>query len=144
MRGIPGRYMSPPKTAQDLAESIETLVASFIEQSRRCAELAVARSFDMAGGKARSAEGDGRHPRVRRSAKRRSGEELAGLRCALYEGVCARPGESMTVFAGDIGCSVRDLQRPMSQLKDAGQIRCVGERNATRYFPAVGARRTEP
>jgi len=137
--------MSSPKTVNDLAESIETLIASFIEESCRCAELAVTRSFGAADGKrARPAEGGGHHPRIRRSAKRRSGEELDALRNALYERVCARPGESMTVFAAEIGCSVRELQRPMSQLKDGGQIRCVGQRNATRYFPAVGGRRAEP
>jgi hypothetical protein len=43
----------------------------------------------------------------------------------------------MAVFADEIGCAARDLQRPMAKLKAQGRIRSVGQRSLTRYFPAV-------
>jgi hypothetical protein len=41
------------------------------------------------------------------------------------------------MFADELGCTVRDLQRPMAKLKAQGRIRCAGQRNLMRYFPAV-------
>jgi len=43
----------------------------------------------------------------------------------------------MAAFANEVGVEVRQLQRPMSKLKADGRIRSVGQRNTTRYFPAV-------
>ena len=62
---------------------------------------------------------------------------MAALCERLYQAVCAKPGEGMVVLATDIGASPRELNRPMAQLKGAGKVRSVGQRNLTRYFPLV-------
>src|ERR1019366_3122193 len=45
------------------------------------------------------------------------------------------PGETMTVIAPTVGATARELNRPMLRLKQAGRVRSVGMRHATRYFP---------
>jgi hypothetical protein len=40
-------------------------------------------------------------------------------------------------LADELGCTVRELQRPMAKLRAQGRIRSVGQRNLMRYFPAV-------
>jgi hypothetical protein len=48
----------------------------------------------------------------------------------------------MAVIAPAVGSTARDLNRPMLRLKQAGRVRSVGTRHATRYFPmAPGAQR---
>jgi hypothetical protein len=51
------------------------------------------------------------------------------------------PGETMTVIAPTVGATARELNRPMLRLKQAGRVRSVGTRHATRYFPMA---REEP
>ena len=41
----------------------------------------------------------------------------------------------MATLAPHVGATARELSRPTKLLKDAGRIRIVGERTATRYFP---------
>ena len=41
----------------------------------------------------------------------------------------------MAVLAAEIGSSPRELNRPVTQLRSAGQVRSVGQRHLTRYFP---------
>lgn len=60
----------------------------------------------------------------------------------LYRAVCAHPGETMAVLMVDAGASVRELNRPMNQLKASGRIRSVGSRNHTRYFPMAADTRS--
>lgn len=67
-------------------------------------------------------------------------DEISELEERLLALVRARPGKSTTVFSEEIGQSVPSLQRPMSKLRAEGRVRCVGERNMARYFPAVGPR----
>jgi len=43
----------------------------------------------------------------------------------------------MVVFADEAGVAARALERPMAKLKAEGRVRSVGQRNLTRYFPAV-------
>ena len=43
----------------------------------------------------------------------------------------------MVAFATELGATVRELHRPMANLKRAGQVRSVGERHRTRYFPGL-------
>lgn len=133
--------MTPPKTPQQLADAIEYLVASHIDEVRRAAQRAIDRSFPSPTAGTRPESRKAAHKtRKRRSAKRRSAEELGELCEKLYELVCSQPGESMTTFSDASGIAVRALHRPMSKLKAEGRIRSVGERNLTRYFPAVGRR----
>ena len=134
--------MASPKTPQQLAQAIEDLVSSYIDEGSRSAAMAVKRSFSksVATG-ARSARGRLTNPdKVSEPRKRRSAEELAELCERLYKMICTHPGESMSLFASELDLSVRDLQKPTSKLKAAGRIRSAGERNMTRYFPTVGRR----
>ena len=130
--------MSSPKTPQQLADAIETVVASYLDEVRRTVQHAVERSLSSAAATTRPAKS-----RVDRSTEqlstktRRSAGALNELCDKLHQCVCARPGEAMTVFADEIGCVVRDLQRPMAKLKAQGRIRSVGQRSLMRYFPAV-------
>jgi hypothetical protein len=81
-----------------------------------------------------------RSPRRAGSAagfKRRPPAEIAALGERLYKAVCATPGETMSILAGQVGVAARDLHRPMTCLKRAGRIRAVGSRHLTRYFPMV-------
>lgn len=136
--------MTSPKPQRHLADAIEDLVDAYICEIRRHAESALERAFS----RSRTTR-DVKSTRARAAGKsvttavgaRRSSEELVELRERLYEQICARPGESMTVFAEDLCMPARDLQRPMSKLKAEGRVRSVGERNMTRYFPSVGGRK---
>lgn len=73
------------------------------------------------------------------AGKRRTPAEMAAMCERLYQAVCAHPGETMAVLTAHVGASVRELNRPMNQLKDAGRIRSAGSRNHTRYFPMAAA-----
>jgi hypothetical protein len=130
--------MTSPKTPQQLADAIETVVASYLDEVRRTVQLAVERSLSGTAATTRPGKS-----RVARSTQqlatktRRSAGALDELCDKLYQCVCARPGESTAMFADELGCTVRDLQRPMAKLKAQGRIRCAGQRNLMRYFPAV-------
>ncbi len=133
----------PPTTPDQLARSISDLVATYVDDARRSAHEALDEAFSAA------LAPDGRATRKRRStpskvgaaqSRRRSADEISDLEEQLFAVVCARPGESMTAFSEELGHSVRSLQRPMSKLRAEGRVRCVGERNMARYFPAVGRR----
>jgi len=130
--------MTSPKTPQQLANAIETVVASYLDEVRRTVQHAVERSLSMAAATARPAKSRVDHSTQQLSTKtRRSAGALDELCDKLHQCVCARPGESSAVFADELGCTVRDLQRPMAKLKTQGRIRCAGQRNLMRYFPAV-------
>ena len=74
-------------------------------------------------------------PKPRGDSQRRTPAEIAALGDRFYQAVCAKPGETMTVLAADVGASARELHRPMSLLKRDGRVRSVGQRHRTRYFP---------
>jgi hypothetical protein len=115
-------------TTKDLTDRIEDVVRDHLAACRRAADAAVQRAFDGIG-KA--------PPRVRTegSGRRRQPTEMAAVSEKLYRAVCARPGETIAVLAVDLDTVPRGLQRPMMHLKNAGQVRSVGQRNMTRYFP---------
>jgi len=128
--------MSKTTSIQGLGERIEQLVQQHIEASRRAAQQAVERAF------ARTANGPAR-TRARPQAKstgdtRRTPDEIAALGERFYQAVRAKPGETMTVLAADVGVTGRQLNRPVTQLKRAGRVRTAGARNHTRYFPMAG------
>jgi hypothetical protein len=128
--------MSTTTSNQDLGERIEQLVQQHIEASRRAAQQAVERAF------ARAASGPAR-PRSRpqpnpSSDKRRTRTEIAALGERFYQALCARPGETMTVLAADVGATPSELNRSMTLLKRAGRVRTAGARSRTRYFPMGG------
>ena len=133
---------SATSSPQNLAHAIECLVAAYVDEGLRTAQLAIARS--LAPGASRSATT--KVPSATKAKKRkppsarRSAEELAQLEEKLYELVCGSPGASMREFGDVIKVSVRDLNLPMAKLKSSGKVRSVGERTRTRYYPAVGQR----
>ena len=130
------------KNEQDLAAQIEDLVQTHIDKLWRSAADAVERGFGRTptrkkAGRTTSAT----KPKTRRApAHRREPEEVEALAERLHAAVMEAPGETMAVLAKRVGASVRDLNRPMTNLKRAGRLRSVGTRNRTRYFPLVGER----
>lgn len=116
------------KTPEALEKRIEQLVREHLAAQQLAARAAVERAF---GGAARPQ----RQAPPESLGHRRPPTEMAAIGDRLYRAVCARPGETMAVLASDLGASVKGLQRPMMHLKNAGQVRSVGQRNMTRYFP---------
>ena len=130
--------MASLKTPEQLADAIETVVASYLDEVRRTVQHAVERSLSRSVSIARPNKSKVDRSDRRRSKKtRRSAGALDELCDKLHECVCARPGEPTTVLAAELGCTVRDLQRPMAKLRTQGRIRSAGQRNLMRYFPAV-------
>lgn len=115
-----------------LAKNIEQVIQEHIAASRRAAEGAVAQAF--AAPHAAECRGVSRL-RATLAARRRTASEIGALGDQLYEAICGRPGETMSVLAQGMGASPQELQRPMACLKAAGRARTVGERHLTRYFP---------
>jgi hypothetical protein len=122
--------MTTTSNLRDLTDQIEDVVRDHLAACRRAADAAVERAF----------EGTTRVPRqvrVEGLGRRRAPTEMAAVSEKLYRVVCARPGETMAVLAADLETPVLGLQRPMMHLKKGGQVRSVGQRNMTRYFPMV-------
>jgi hypothetical protein len=119
---------------ETLSEQIEQLVRAHIEATRREAADALARAFSLASAPARV----NATPKPRRTTgRRRASTELSALGARLYEAVVAQPGETMAVLAPGLGCSPRELHRPMAALKQAGRVRSVGQRHQTRYYASM-------
>jgi hypothetical protein len=123
----------------DLAEGIERLVREYISTIQIAAAGAVERAVGAnAGGKTTpNASAKQRTPSAApsRQGRRRRSDEIGALGERLYEAVCQAPGETMGVIAPMIGSTARELNRPMLLLRQAGRIRSVGTKHATRYFP---------
>jgi len=117
---------------EQLGRQIEQVIQEHMLASQRVAADAVVRAF----AKARAPGGVRRVPaRPATGGRRRPSAEIAALGQRLYRAVYEKPGETMGVLAAGVGLSARELHRPMGQLKRAGQVRSVGERHQTRYFP---------
>ena len=129
--------MSTTNSNEELAHRIEQLIQEHIAASRRCAQEAIARGFGVASSAARR-EHEPKRTRVSTGKKRQS-SDIAALGQRFYAAVCAKPGETMTVLAAEVGASARELNRPMTLLRRAGRVRAVGSRHLTRYFPMNGA-----
>jgi hypothetical protein len=123
-------------TIDQLSKRIEQVIQEHLAASQQAATEAIARTFGLAAAGARS-ERVAPRPAGRR---RRPRSEIAGLGEQFYRAVCAKPGETMAVLAADIGSSPRELNRPVTQLKSMGQVRSVGQRHLTRYFPMATAK----
>lgn len=119
---------------QTLSEQIEQLVREHIEASRRVAAEAIERAFSPVSSSSRTTVA---RATTRVVGNRRTSTEVAALGDRLYEAVCAQPGETMSVLGPELGKTPRELHLPMTQLKQAGRVRSVGQRHQTRYFPAV-------
>ncbi len=128
--------MTNTTSNQALAERIERLVQEHITASRKSAQEALERAFASAAG-ARPAKAPRQVARTTGRCKRRPPSEVAALGERICEAVYAKPGETMTVLAAQLGASARELHRPMALLKRAGRVRSAGARHLTRYFPMV-------
>jgi hypothetical protein len=130
--------MKPPGTPEQLADAIESLVASYMDEVRLAAQRAVERSLTRgAVSRPPSKVSDARRAAPRSRTARRSRTELDEACEELCKLVRARPGESMVTLAGAMGMPMSTLQGPMAKLRADGRVRSVGERHLTRYFPAV-------
>ena len=112
------------------------MVQEHMAATRKSAQEAVERAFAAAVG-ARSTSVPRQVTRAGGSGKRRAPAEVAALGERIYQVVCAKPGETMTVLAAELGSTARELHRPMAMLKRAGRVRSAGARHLTRYFPMV-------
>jgi hypothetical protein len=128
--------MTPPTTNQELADHLEAIVTQYITEAHRAAQRALERAFASTPTTSRrQSRPSTTRPSTRQPSKRRPAEELVELAEQLAELVRAQPGESMATFAAELELPVRALHRPMMRLKRDGRVRCVGERQHTRYFP---------
>jgi len=128
--------MTNTTSNQALAERIERLVQEHIAASRKSAQEALERAFASAAS-TRPARAPRQVTQTSDSGKRRAPAEVAAVAERIYQAVCAKPGEAMTVLAAELGASARELHRPMALLKRAGRVRSAGARHLTRYFPMV-------
>jgi len=124
--------MANTSSNEELGQRIERLVLEHIAASRRAAQDAVERAFAATSTRSTARR---QRPKSRGDSQRRTPAEIAALGDRFYQAVCAKPGETMTVLAADVGASARELHRPMSLLKRDGRVRSVGQRHRTRYFP---------
>ena len=120
------------KIPETLETKIERLVREHLAGQQLAARAAVERAFSLAAPALRTTS--------RRRVTYRRREEVAELAERLFEAVRSLPGETMTVIAARVGEVPRVLHRPMMHLRDAGRVRCDGERNFTRYFPMAVAK----
>ncbi len=130
--------MTNTTNPQDLCKCIEQLVEEYISATRVAAQAALSRAFATGTtATVRSSRSRTAGPKSSRSrmGARRGIDELGARRERLYEAVCRTPGERMAVLAPVVGATARELNRPMLRLKQAGRVRSVGTRHATRYFP---------
>jgi DNA-binding NtrC family response regulator len=129
--------MATPRNPQELANAIETLIASYLDEAHRAARDAIEASLSGR----RSSRGAGAKPErtapPASGCKRRTAAELAEVSERLHALVRARPGEAMAVFADEMGVAAHTLHRPMAKLKAEGRVRTLGQRHLTRYYPAV-------
>ena len=126
--------MKNTNSYEDLGGQIEQLVAGHIAASRRAAQEAVERAFAAAAAGPAVVE---RRVEPSEGGRRRASADVAALGERFYRVVCAKPGETMTVLAGQVGASARELHRSVTLLRQAGRVRCVGNRHQTRYFPTA-------
>lgn len=131
--------MKSPNSTLELADAIESLVASYMKSVRDCAQQAVERAMGKAVAPRRRSSSAARPPTgtSRSASARRTATELREVCDALCDRVRAQPGASIVELAEQIGADTRSLQRPMAKLRAAGRVRSVGQRHLTRYYPAV-------
>ena len=131
--------MKTPNSTLELADAIESLVASYMESVRDAAQQGGGRAVAKPDALTRRSSLAARTTSAtsRSTTARRTTTELEEVCDALCERVRAQPGTSMVELAEQMGADARSLQRPMAKLKAAGRVRSVGQRHLTRYYPAV-------
>jgi hypothetical protein len=79
-----------------------------------------------------------RPPTRKHTAPQRRPEEIAALETQLLAAVRANPGGTMAELAPIVGVKSEDLRVPAVRLKAKKQLKLVGRRQFTRYFPVDG------
>ena len=130
--------MKPPSTPEQLANAIESLVTSYLNEVRRAAQQAVERTLSRPADRESRSKSSG-PPRTAPTASttRRTAAELDEVCDRLCALVHSRPGESIVALAEEMAEPPSSLQRPMAKLRSDGRVRTVGQRHLMRYFPAV-------
>jgi hypothetical protein len=127
-----------------LNRRIEQLVYEHIAACRRDAQQALERAFAVASTSRKTSSTGGRAAkgtsRATGQSGRRTRQELADMGDALYQAICAHPGETMAVLAHHLGVRTSELHLPMTKLRDTKRLRSAGQRHLTRYFPTSEAR----
>ena len=136
--------MSMSMRARTSSESfegrIEQLVREQMAAVRARAEAAVARGFgEPAGGTTKPGVPPAKRSARRPASRRRTTEEVEDLAERLCAAVHAQPGETMLGLAPAVGTTPSELSVPVDRLRQQGRVRTVGQRQHTRYFPAVPA-----
>ena len=131
--------MKNPNSTLELADAIESLVASYMESVCDAAQQAVGRAIARPVAPRRRSTAAARTTSAtsRSITARRTTTALEEVCDALCERVRAQPGASMVELAEQMGADARSLRRPMAKLRAAGRVRSVGQRHLTRYYPAV-------
>lgn len=135
--------MTNAVSIDELGKRIEQVIADHIAAMRKAAQEAVTHAFGAAVAvprvplvkQPRAARAPRAGAATGRTFSRRPPQELAALGERLYQAVCANPGAGMVVLSKEVGAAVRALHRPMTLLRRTGQVRSVGARHLTRYFP---------
>ena len=123
---------------QKLEHQIEEAVSAYLRLSEQAAATAIQRAFRGARRQpAAELAPKKRRGSVRKMSARRSPEQLAEMSKKLSAAVRAQPGETMKTLAAQLGESPQALQVAVARLKRSDEIRTVGSRQFTRYFPAA-------
>ena len=131
--------MKTPNSTLELADAIESLVASYMETVRESTQQAVERAMRRPVARMRQSSPTGRvlASRSRSPSARRTATELQQVCDVLCERVRMQPGASMAELAEQMGADAQSLQSPMGKLRASGRVRSVGQRHLTRYYPTV-------
>lgn len=132
-----------------LEQQIEEEMANAVDRIVRLTRVAAIAAFESHFNNAFQRKVDkpkpspGHRPSKKPRKKRaitpaRSQAEIISLSARLLKEVRADPGQTMAVLAPRLGAGVSTymLQVPVAKLKQAGQVKTVGQRHLTRYFPA--------
>jgi hypothetical protein len=130
--------MKTLSTPEQLADAIESLVTSYLNEVRQAAQQAVERTLSRPAARESRAKSNPL-PRTASTAStsRRTAAELDEVCERLCALVHSRPGESIVALAEAMAEPSGALQRPMAKLRSDGRVRTVGQRHLMRYFPAV-------
>lgn len=74
----------------------------------------------------------------------RTSAEVSSLADALYDQICAHPGETMMVLSKAVGEKSGALALPVRKLLADGRVKKAGQRADTRYFPVGRQARSKP
>lgn len=128
--------MTNKNEIQGLTDQIEKLVRAHITAVSVDAAAAVQRAFAAVD---TELEKTVKKPRTARPGRHRSKEEMEALGKRFYQELCQTPGAGIKALAAKVGVTSQELYRPVNNLKQAGRVRSIGQRQFTQYFPLAAA-----